>query len=122
MLLKDNHIADDPLTSLLISSSFKDNNNAIMSVKPLLSKASSFNNSIGGGGGGGGVSCFYQKRRRRAASDDSLSCVSNDSSERSSFGRDVRHVASETFLVTRLALKMLTYLGYETYSVIYLSM
>ncbi|KEH20235.1 putative alpha/Beta hydrolase [Medicago truncatula] len=107
MLLKD---IDDPLTSLLISSSFKDNNNAIMSVKPLLSKASSFNNSIGSGGGGG-VSCFYQKRRRRAASDDSLSCVSNGSSERSSFGRDVRHVASETFLVTRLALKMLTYLG-----------
>jgi len=91
-----------------------------MSVKPLLSKASSFNNSIGSGGGGG-VSCFYQKRRRRAASDDSLSCVSNGSSERSSFGRDVRHVASETFLLTRLALKMFTYLGYVSNIFSYLS-
>jgi hypothetical protein len=64
-----------------------------------------------GGAGGVGVNSFYQKRRRRVASEDSLSFVSNGTS--SSFGRDVRHVASETYLITRLGLKMLSYLGYE---------
>ncbi|XP_045833276.1 probable isoprenylcysteine alpha-carbonyl methylesterase ICMEL1 [Trifolium pratense] len=119
MLLKDNNNNDDddddPSKSLLISSSFKDNNknNKIMSIKPLLSRSSSFN-SIGGGGGG--VKSFYQKRRRRVASDESLSFVSNGTSNSnrsssSSFGRDVRHVASETFLLTRLGLKLLSYLG-----------
>jgi hypothetical protein len=82
-----------------------------MSIKPLLSRSSSFN-SIGVG-----VNSFYQKRRRRVASEDSLSFVSNGTSSSnrssSSFGRDVRHVASETYLITRLGLKMLSYLGYE---------
>jgi prenylcysteine alpha-carboxyl methylesterase len=82
-----------------------------MSIKPLLSRSSSFN-SIGVG-----VNSFYQKRRRRVASEDSLSFVSNGTSSSSnrsssSFGRDVRHVASETYLITRLGLKMLSYLGY----------
>ncbi|XP_061344042.1 probable isoprenylcysteine alpha-carbonyl methylesterase ICMEL1 isoform X2 [Gastrolobium bilobum] len=98
---------DDPSKSLLVSSSFEDNK--IMPIKPLLSRASSFtttnNNSS---------MCapyFYQKRRRRAASEDSLPSISNGTDRRSSFGHDVRHVASETFLLTRLGLKMLTYLG-----------
>jgi prenylcysteine alpha-carboxyl methylesterase len=114
MLLKDSNNVDDdddndPSKTLLISSSF--NNNKIMSIKPLLSRSSSFN-SIGVG-----VNSFYQKRRRRVASEDSLSFVSNGTSSSnrssSSFGRDVRHVASETYLITRLGLKMLSYLGYE---------
>ncbi|WJX87626.1 putative isoprenylcysteine alpha-carbonyl methylesterase icmel1 [Trifolium repens] len=111
MLLNDDNDDDnDPSMSLLISSSFNNNNNnKIMSIKPLLSRSSSFN-SIGGGGGGGVVNSFYQKRRRRVASEDSLSFVSNGTSS-SSFGRDVRHVASETYLITRLGLKMLSYLG-----------
>ncbi|GAU40495.1 hypothetical protein TSUD_189760 [Trifolium subterraneum] len=109
MLLKDNNDDydndNDPSKSLLISPSFN-NNNKIMSIKPLLSRSSSFN-SIGGGVG---VNSFNQKRRRRVASEDSLSFVSNGTSSNSngssSFGRDVRHVASETFLLTRLGLKL----------------
>lgn len=114
MLLKHDDDEDDPSTTLLLSSSFNENNNnKIRPVKPILSRASSFSSTINNTNNSiaGGVASFYQKRRRRVASDDSLSSVSNATSSRSSFGRDVRHVASETFLLTRLGLKMLTYLG-----------
>lgn len=108
MLLKYDD-EENPTTSLLHSSSFKNNN---MSIKPLLPRSSSFNSSINNNSIGA-VPNFFQKTRRRVASEDSLAYVSNDSSHRSSFGNDVRHAASETFLLTRLGLKMLTYLGYE---------
>ncbi|KAI5419119.1 probable isoprenylcysteine alpha-carbonyl methylesterase ICMEL1 [Lathyrus oleraceus] len=107
MLLKYDD-EENPYTSLL-HSSLKNNN--IMSIKPLLSRSSSFNSSINNNDSIGAVPSFYQKTRRRVASEDSLAYVSNSSSRGSSFGRDVRHVASETFLLTRLGLKMLTYLG-----------
>lgn len=109
MLLKYDD-EENPYTSLL-HSSLKNNNS--MSIKPLLSRSSSFNSSINNIDSIGAVPSFYQKTRRRVASEDSLAYVSNSSSRGSSFGRDVRHVASETFLLTRLGLKMLTYLGYE---------
>ncbi|XP_058768240.1 probable isoprenylcysteine alpha-carbonyl methylesterase ICMEL1 [Vicia villosa] len=107
MLLKYDD-QENPTTSLLHSSSFKNNN---MSIKPLLPRSSSFNSSINNNNSIGAVPNFFQKTRRRVASEDSLACVSNGSSHRSSFGNDVRHAASETFLLTRLGLKMLTYLG-----------
>ncbi|KAI4357888.1 hypothetical protein L6164_001807 [Bauhinia variegata] len=53
----------------------------------------------------------HQQRRRRIASENSLPSLATGSPRRSSFSNDVRHVASETFLITRLGLKMLTYLG-----------
>ncbi|CAI8608707.1 unnamed protein product [Vicia faba] len=109
MLLKYDH-EENPSTTLLHSSSSK--NNHIMSIKPLLSRSSSFNSSINNNHSIVAVPKFFQKTRRRVASEDSLPYVSNRSSSHgSSFGNDVRHVASETFLLTRLGLKMLTYLG-----------
>ncbi|KAF7827880.1 putative isoprenylcysteine alpha-carbonyl methylesterase ICMEL1 isoform X1 [Senna tora] len=105
---------DDPSVSLLISSQFEDESSSPNHHKPpILSRASSFsassttNSSMAN-------SCFYQKRRRRIASDNSLPSMpstTSSSSRRSSFRRDVSHVASETFLVTRLGLKLLRYLG-----------
>lgn len=113
---------DDPSTSLL-HSSFHDNNiiningNKIIPIKRTSSFTSTTTNNHSSSIGG--VPCFYQKRRRRAASEDSLSSIipngtATDRTQSSSFGHDVRHVASETFLLTRLGLKMLTYLGYIT--------
>lgn len=66
-------------------------------------------------GGGGGAS---QKRRRRTPSEASLHPVSSpfsspllSPSRRASFRREVRHAAAETYLVTRLTLTLLRYLG-----------
>ncbi|KAL4396216.1 hypothetical protein S245_000771 [Arachis hypogaea] len=110
------------------SSSLDDVTNVktVMPSKPNIPKASRFNN--------GG-----QKRRRRNASEDSFPSISDgggggngkgngneirtvDGDRRggggggrkfssSSIGEEVRHVASETFLLTRLFLTMLAYLG-----------
>lgn len=110
---------DDPSASLLHSSSFNGINKVTMPIKPFLSRASSFTSIDNNNNKASVVApCFYQKRRRRTASEDSLpsSAISNgsDRSRSSSFGNDVRHVASETFLLTRLGLKMLRYLGYDS--------
>ncbi|CAA6665486.1 unnamed protein product [Spirodela intermedia] len=70
-------------------------------------------------GGGGGAS---QKRRRRTASEASLHRVSlpfsnplsslpASPSRGASFRREVGHAAAETYLVTRLTLTLLRYLG-----------
>ena len=119
---------DDPSASLLLSSSSSSSlddtiNNSIntktmMPFKPLLSRASSFTNTNANSNSHSsmGGSYFSQKRRRRSASEDSLSSSNGGSSgRRSSIGNDVRHVASETFLLTRLGLKMLRYLGYDSH-------
>lgn len=47
--------------------------------------------------------------RRRSASDSSVS--GHIMSPRRSFGREVQHAAEETFLLTRLTLTLLRYLG-----------
>jgi prenylcysteine alpha-carboxyl methylesterase len=47
--------------------------------------------------------------RRRTASESSIS--SHIMSPRRSFGREVQHAAEETFLLTRLTLTLLRYLG-----------
>ncbi|KAK7360742.1 hypothetical protein VNO77_02751 [Canavalia gladiata] len=103
MLLKEK---DEASASLLHSTIEEDNTK----MRPLLSRSSSLtgNNSMPMG-----APRFYQKRRRRTASEDSLPSFCNDTARTSasSFGNEVRQVASETFLLTRLGLKMLSYLG-----------
>ncbi|XP_027345820.1 isoprenylcysteine alpha-carbonyl methylesterase ICME-like [Abrus precatorius] len=115
MMFKAKDDDNNPSTSLLLSSSSLEGTNYI---KPILSRASSFtspthNNNNNNNTMPVGAPYAYQKRRRRASSEDSLPSLHCDTApiNASSFGRDVRHVASETFLLTRLFLKMLTYLG-----------
>ncbi|XP_028776383.1 probable isoprenylcysteine alpha-carbonyl methylesterase ICMEL1 isoform X1 [Neltuma alba] len=98
---------DDPSTSLLVSSRFEDD--SVAAIKPLLSRSPSLSSTSSNSMGGNAN--IHQKRRRRSASENSLSSSSSGDSRRSSLGQDVSHVASETFLVTRLGLKLLRYLG-----------
>ncbi|RAL40183.1 hypothetical protein DM860_008323 [Cuscuta australis] len=71
---------------------------------PFLSRASSFNADAALGS----PNHFgKQHRRRRSGSDSSLSAASGGNS----FGEGVGMTASDTYLVTRLAIKLLTYLG-----------
>ncbi|KAB5538266.1 hypothetical protein DKX38_015799 [Salix brachista] len=95
----------DPITSTRLESSpFEDE--TIISVRPLLSRTPSF------AGTTTTSSASYQQRRRRAASENSLPSLSDDSfSQRPSPAREVDHAASETFLLTRLSLKLLRYMG-----------
>lgn len=85
------------------------------SVKPLLSRASSFNGAVTPNGESTGL---YQNRRRRSNSDNCLSAASPDhddgtnGSQQQTIGQEVSHAAAETFLLTRLFLKLLSYLGY----------
>lgn len=99
---------DDPITSTgLDSSPFEDE--TIISVRPLLSRTPSF-----AGTTTTSSSASYQQRRRRVASENSLPSLSNDSfGQRPSLARGVDHAASETFLLTRLSLKLLRYMGYS---------
>ncbi|XVF42967.1 hypothetical protein PTKIN_Ptkin02bG0002400 [Pterospermum kingtungense] len=106
MLLKA-EIDADPSTTLLISSQF-DNEKAIH-IKPLLPRSSSLNNTTNFNNSTAFID-IHQQRRRRISSDSSLSLLT-DESPRQSISREVGHAAAETFLVTRLSLKLLTYLG-----------
>lgn len=122
MLIKAEIERDDPTTSLLISSEYKDVEKAIIDIKPVLSRTSSYNNNnITSPSGSPGHGNSYQQRRRRSASDNSLSSLSSSNgsgaaasaggSRRHSFSKDVGRAAAETFLVTRLSFKLLRYLG-----------
>ncbi|KAF4356840.1 hypothetical protein F8388_019499 [Cannabis sativa] len=91
------NVEDDPTARLLISSSFESEKASFKPIKPLLPKITTAKTS-------------YQHRRRRTNSEDSMSSLSDVESRRS-LGRDVRHAAAETFLLTRLCLKLLRYLG-----------
>ncbi|KAM6548207.1 hypothetical protein CsatB_019883 [Cannabis sativa] len=91
------NVEDDPTARLLISSSFESEKASFKPIKPLLPKITTSKTS-------------YQHRRRRTNSEDSMSSLSDVESRRS-LGRDVRHAAAETFLLTRLCLKLLRYLG-----------
>lgn len=95
----------DPITSTRLESSpFEDE--TIISVRPLLSRTPSF------AGTTTTSSASYQQRRRRVASENSLPSLSDDSfGQRPSPAREVDHAASETFLLTRLSLKLLRYMG-----------
>ncbi|XP_061991365.1 probable isoprenylcysteine alpha-carbonyl methylesterase ICMEL2 isoform X2 [Rosa rugosa] len=109
---------EDPSTRLLLYSHFEDEEKAAP-LKPLLPKSASytFNTSTTAAAAAAGSANNNQKRRRRTASDNSLySSSSNSSSEegaadRQSIAGDVEHAAAETYLITRLSLKLLSYLG-----------
>lgn len=89
-----------PTTRLLISPSIEDDKP--IERKPLLSRAFSFN-------GGIATTSQQNQRRRRTASDENLLCFSNAGED--STTSNVEHAAAETYLVTRLCLKLLRYLG-----------
>ena len=83
-----------------------------ISIKPLLSRTLSYTNTNTSTTTTSAT--YYQQRRRRIASENSLSSLSYSSPDRrNSFGHDVGHAASETFLITRLSWKLLKYLGYN---------
>ncbi|KAH9607050.1 hypothetical protein KSS87_013825 [Heliosperma pusillum] len=98
---------------LLVSpSSILDNfesQNKSFETKPLLSRAFSFT---------GGFDKLRQQRRRRTVSDENLLAFQNgggtvggNGGTDQSIVSSVEHVASETWLITRLSLKLLGYLG-----------
>ncbi|XP_037497095.1 probable isoprenylcysteine alpha-carbonyl methylesterase ICMEL1 isoform X2 [Jatropha curcas] len=103
ILLKQG-ILDDSTSRLLISSSFHEE------IKPLLPRTSSFADTTATTASTSANS-YQQQRRRRVASDSNLPDLSDAGSQHQSFSRDVGHAASETFLLTRLTLKLLRYLG-----------
>ncbi|KAF5443502.1 hypothetical protein F2P56_036052 [Juglans regia] len=92
---------DDPTSSLPFSPSLAVDKAS--SPNPLLPRALTPTTTTS--------SSSYQQRRRRIASENSLSSLSGGDGRRQSFGRDVVHVAAETFLLTRLTLELLRYLG-----------
>ncbi|KAJ6718681.1 ISOPRENYLCYSTEINE ALPHA-CARBONYL METHYLESTERASE ICMEL1-RELATED, partial [Salix purpurea] len=104
-IANDHPFKGDPITSTRLESSpFEDE--TIISVRPLLSRTPSF------AGTTTTSSASYQQRRRRVASENSLPSLSDDSfGQRPSPAREVDHAASETFLLTRLSLKLLRYMG-----------
>ncbi|EXB65559.1 putative isoprenylcysteine alpha-carbonyl methylesterase ICMEL1 [Morus notabilis] len=93
---------DDPI---LISPSFEDDK--AMPIRPLLTRASSYSSATTTTTT---ANKYYQQRRRRIASEDSLLPLSGGERHRS-LGRGVEHAAAQTFLLTRLSLKLLRYLG-----------
>ncbi|XP_021910281.1 probable isoprenylcysteine alpha-carbonyl methylesterase ICMEL1 [Carica papaya] len=107
-LLVKSQIEDDPSTNIFISSQFEDEK--AMSMEPLVSRAASYNGTIATTTTDDSAK-NYQQRRRRIGSENSLSSLSSGDSPQQSFSEDVGHAAAETFLVTRLSLKLLTYLG-----------
>ncbi|XP_064968877.1 probable isoprenylcysteine alpha-carbonyl methylesterase ICMEL1 [Musa acuminata AAA Group] len=81
------------------SSSSSASSPAAEDARPFLRRSAS---AAGGGG---------RSRRRRTVSEPSLRSLSSHTSRGRSFGRDVGHAAAETFLLTRLAITLLRYLG-----------
>ncbi|KAI6686236.1 hypothetical protein NL676_032149 [Syzygium grande] len=99
---------DDPMANLLLISSPFDDEKAA-TVRPLLSRASSYAPTVPPAAAAP-PSGFYQQRRRRSASENSLSSMS-DNGRHQPLGREVADAASDTFVLTRLGLKLLRYLG-----------
>ncbi|KAK9934846.1 hypothetical protein M0R45_021975 [Rubus argutus] len=105
---------EDPTTRLLLYSHFEDEEKAAP-LKPLLPKSASYTFNTSTTVTAAASNNNNQKRRRRTASDNSLYSSSNSSSDegadRHSIAGDVEHAAAETYLITRLSLKLLSYLG-----------
>lgn len=101
---------DDQSTRLFISPSLKDDDLSIQS-KPLIPRASSYSGATGNNNNNNNNNNNYQqqKRRRKINNDNFLSSNSNGRGQ--SIGDEVGHAASETYLITRLSLKLLRYLG-----------
>lgn len=91
---------DLPTTHLLVSPSIEDDKP--IEGRPFLSRALSFTGRI--------TKTSQQQRRRRSASDENLFSISNGEQQQS-FSSNVEHAVSKTYLVTRLSLKLLSYLG-----------
>ncbi|XP_065633262.1 probable isoprenylcysteine alpha-carbonyl methylesterase ICMEL1 [Quercus suber] len=99
---------DDPITTTTNSLLFEDEK--AISIRPLLPRTLSYTNNNTTTTTTSAT--YYQQRRRRIASENSLSSLSSSAPDRrNSFGHDVGHAAAETFLITRLSLKLLRYLG-----------
>ncbi|XP_056854216.1 probable isoprenylcysteine alpha-carbonyl methylesterase ICMEL1 isoform X2 [Raphanus sativus] len=91
------------------------------SVKPLLSRASSFNGSlVATANDGGRLTAWFHNKRRRSNSDNNCLSAFPDhangtdgggDSGQQTIAQEVTHAAAETFLLTRLCLKLLSYLG-----------
>ncbi|URD92843.1 Carboxylesterase family [Musa troglodytarum] len=81
------------------SSSSSASSPAAEDARPFLRRSAS---AAGGGG---------RSRRRRTVSEPSLRPLPSHTSRGRSFRRDVGHAAAETFLLTRLAITLLRYLG-----------
>ncbi|KAL4638313.1 hypothetical protein ACB092_03G137900 [Castanea dentata] len=100
---------DDPITTTTNSLLFEDEKT--ISIKPLLPRTLSYTNTTTTTTTTTSTT-YYQQRRRRIASENSLSSLSSSAPDRrNSFGHNVGHAAAETFLITRLSLKLLRYLG-----------
>lgn len=104
---------DDLSTTVLFPSSFEDEKT--ISIKPLLPRSLSYTGSTATvpTTTTSSTNSFYQQRRRRIGSENSLSSLSSGDGRHHSFSRDVGHAVAETFLLTRLSLKLLRYLGYN---------
>ncbi|PKI40382.1 hypothetical protein CRG98_039228 [Punica granatum] len=100
---------DDPTTRLMISS--YDDEKA-MQVRPLLSRTSSYSSTTAMAAPAGPVVPNGHQRRRRISSESCLPSLSGSGTDDGdSLEREVEHAAAETFLLTRLSLKLLRYLG-----------
>ncbi|XP_015571939.1 probable isoprenylcysteine alpha-carbonyl methylesterase ICMEL1 isoform X1 [Ricinus communis] len=110
MLLKQEILNfDDPTARFLIDEETS------ISSKPLLSRTSSFAGTTTiTTTSSSSVNSYHQQRRRRIASESSIPSLFDDitgSPRAQSISQEVGHAAAETFLVTRLSLKLLTFLG-----------
>ncbi|XP_031101229.1 isoprenylcysteine alpha-carbonyl methylesterase ICME-like isoform X1 [Ipomoea triloba] len=108
------HMAAAATTRILISppsSSLDLEDDRRIESVPFLSRTSSFAGS--NDAALGSSNAFFKKQRRRRVSSDSSLSSSSGGSRSSSFRQDVGRAASETYLVTRLAVKLLRYLGLQ---------
>ncbi|WCJ35708.1 alpha/beta-Hydrolases superfamily protein [Euphorbia peplus] len=100
MILLKPDLLDDPQTRLLITPYFDEENN--ISIKPpAVCRTLSFE----------GAASAPTERRRRISSESSLPSLSDSSSHRRSFAADLNHPTAHTYLVSRLFLKLLAYIG-----------
>ncbi|KAG8473289.1 hypothetical protein CXB51_035420 [Gossypium anomalum] len=98
----------DPLATILISSKF-DPETAIP-ITPVLPRASSYNSTSNVNNNIVSFANNHQQRFLRTSSDSSLALLA-DETPRQSISREVGHVAAETFYLSGLCLKLLSYLG-----------
>lgn len=98
----------DPSATILISSKF-DPEKAIP-ITPVLPRASSYNSTSNVNNNIVSFANNHQQRFLRTSSDSSLALLA-DETPRQSISREVGHVADETFYLSGLCFKLLSYLG-----------
>ncbi|GAB4828937.1 Probable isoprenylcysteine alpha-carbonyl methylesterase icmel1 [Ancistrocladus abbreviatus] len=107
-MFMNNRANDDLPTSRLLISPYEDDKMIREQRRPLLSRAFSYSAASSPSAAG---ATTQQQRRRRVASDESLLTLAGRSQSQSTFTESVGHAAAETYLVTRLFLTLLRYLG-----------